>query len=795
MRPFIILVAVLFVCCAQLVAGDIYSLHPHPKEAYLKSPLTQFKVTKSVYIITDQSLDRRCYQAIHLFNEQLKNIIGDTLPVVQEIFAAAPTISFIQLGATDSSSLAFSSLPDAFLPDSEGYVIDADSTGITVFVKDVPASFNAVTTLLQLMTTIGPNTVVFACRIEDEPDYHDRWVFSGHNLLVTSQIDALKTIEDTMFMHKLNGLQQNDFKYNILDLMHAYTPWYFANVDSLKQYSDERNIAIIPGVAGIGYSDGILFNDPNLAEGAPAVATYYMESDTGRLIPDPNVTLPNGTFENLNANGDQFTGWSFYDGPNQSVFVDHNVYHSGNTSARCTNFAAGNSGSNCRFERSMACQPNHYYNMTAWCKTENFSGSLIQLLAIGSDGTKTQGLTFTEFSVPSTSNGWIQLPIAFNTFGNTQVSLYCGVWGGISGTIWWDDFQVQEAGLVNVLRRPGTPIKVWNKSTGKVYAESVDYAPIVDSIMLSNQGSYPYHTPVSFRRIQGGSIANGDSIMISFFHPLTVYPDNNSNGSVMVCVSEDTLYSILKHQIAGVDTLYHPQGFFLGHDEIRNMNRDSSCLKRGMTPAQLLDDNVAKCSQIVQNIEPNAKQFIWNDMFDSLHNAYNNYYFVNGDLTGDWNGLSHSLTIGNWNHDNREQSMQRFADMGFPQITAPYYDDNDTMNIRQWNITMRHIKNVQGEMYTTWANDYALLTPFADYAWNSAPYIFHTPIAINDTQFFANPSISALVYPDPVNDSDAIVNVVVGHTTCTGDSIVYDTLRVSSFNNYSGTLKNVQASC
>jgi hypothetical protein len=430
--------------------------------------------------------------------------------------------------------------------------------------------------------------------------------------------------------------------------------------------------------------------------------------------------------------------------------------------------------------------------MTAWCKTQDFSGSEVQLLAIGTDGTNSQGLTYTQYSIPATSNGWMQLSICFNTLQYSQVYLYCGVWGGTGGTIWWDDFTVQEAGLANVLRRPGTPIKVWNKHTAAVYSEGTDYVPIIDSVMLGNQGNYPYHTPVTFRSLPEGNIANGDTIMISFFHPLTVYSDNNQDGSVMVCLSEDTLYSILGHQIMGVDSLYHPQSFFLSHDEIRNMNRDSSCLERHMTPSELLDDNVARCSQIVKTAEPNAKQYIWSDMFDSLHNAYNNYYFVNGDLTGDWNNLSRSITIANWNFGARDQSMQRFANMGFSQITSPYYDQNDTVNIRQWNVTMRHVQNVLGEMYTTWSNNYSLLSPFADYAWNSAPYIFHTPV---DTSFFAHPSINALVYADPVNDSYAIVHVVVGHTTCNSDSIVYDTLRASSQNNYAGTLRGINSGC
>ena len=229
----------------------------------------------------------------------------------------------------------------------------------------------------------------------------------------------------------------------------------------------------------------------------------------------------------------------------------------------------------------------------------------------------------------------MQFQVVFNTFDNTSILLYCGAWGATSGTIWWDDFTVQVCGLVNVLRREGAPLSVINKHTGKIYTEGKDYATIYDSLLNNNQGNYPYHTPLTFQSLPGGAIANGDMIFVSFSHPLTANSDNNQDGSVMVCLSEDTLYSILQHQIAGVDSLYRPANYFMSHDEIRNMNRDSSCLRRNMTPAQLLNNDVQQCSSIIQGIRSNAQQYIWSDMFDSLHNAHNDYYFVNGDLAGD----------------------------------------------------------------------------------------------------------------------------------------------------------------
>src|SRR5690349_2471858 len=111
-----------------------------------------------------------------------------------------------------------------------------------------------------------------------------------------------------MAAYKLNGMLQSDYKYFILDQQPAF---YFDSVARFRAMSSQRKIEIIPSVAGIGYSNGHLTHDPNLAEGMQATAYYRVEGDSGRLLHDPRVSLPNGSFESVDANG-RFTGWSFY---------------------------------------------------------------------------------------------------------------------------------------------------------------------------------------------------------------------------------------------------------------------------------------------------------------------------------------------------------------------------------------------------------------------------------------------------------------------------------------------------
>jgi hypothetical protein len=167
---------------------------------------------------------------------------------------------------------------------------------------------------------------------------------------------------------------------------------------------------------------------------------------------------------------------------------------------------------------------------------------------------------------------------------------------------------------------------------------------------------------------------------------------------------------------------------------------------------------VKKCDSIIQEVHPGAERFDWSDMFDSLHNAHNNYYLVNGDLSGDWNLIPKDFTIVNWNGGNMSQSLNFFSKLGFSQITSPYYDVQNTNNIRSWRLAMDTIPNMRGMMYTTWANDYSFLTPFADYAWSAGPMIVHEPPNLFETITNGEyVQINANIYPDPYNPADSIV--------------------------------------
>ncbi len=773
-------------CIAQQ-SSILANLHPRPKVSYFRSAGT-FVITPATPILIS---DTSSAQALDYLERMLQQTLGYTLAPFRGNFMEG-VAGAIYLGEAGSypaldSALAASLASGETMPPAEGYVMDVSQHGILLTGTDPNGTFNSISTFAQLLQ----NSALPMVHINDWPDYPIRWVFSGHNLIEQSQVAALETIEDTMAAHKLNGLQQNDFKNNIYSVFEGSYPQYFYNVDSLQAYSAKSNVEIIPGVFPFGWSEGILFHDPDIAEGIPTTTSYLIQSDTGIVLTDPNMILPNGGFENI-SNG-QFTGWSYYDGPNQSMFVDSTTVHSGKYSARCTNFTAGNPAGDARFIRSLNCKPFHGYHMSVWINTQNFQGEEVQLLAIGYNGAQSTSLTYTAFPVPSTSNGWNQYNVVFNTLTYDSLYVYCGVWGGSAGTIWFDDFVVEDAGMTNVLRPRAEIPAVSEAGKSSNCVEGKDYAPIIDSVMEQNEGSYPWHTSPRFTVLPGSAIKNGDTVQVHFIRPNPVENDGTGDGSTMVCVSEDTLYSIIQNQLSLVDAQYHSNKYFMSHDEIREMNWDTACTSRHVSPAVELADNVKKADSIIQEVHPGAERFDWSDMFDSLHNAHNNYYLVNGDLSGDWNLIPKDFTIVNWNGGNMSQSLNFFSKLGFSQITSPYYDVPNTINMRDWRLAMDTIPNMRGMMYTTWANDYSFLTPFADYVWSAGPMIVHIPVRVIDT--FGYPmNLGADVFSDPYLPSDSITAVTAtviyypdSEVKIPRDTITVPFQRVSS-NHYTGSV-------
>lgn len=540
--------------------------------------------------------------------------------------------------------------------------------------------------------------VLMAVVEDDSPRYDQRWFYAATNLQVAANADRLVELIGQAARAGYNGVMLADYKFNILDRVPDF---YFPNVKKVQKAAEEAGIAIIPAVCPIGYSNGLLAHDPNLAEGLPVQDAPFVVR--GReAVPQPSgAALRNGDFEE--ADGDKLRGMGFQDGPGKSTFVDRTVKHRGSGSLR---LAADGPDPNKRVSQPLSVRPHAVYRLSAWIRTDGLTvPNDFRLLAIGA-GEPGRVLTFFEGGIAPTQD-WKRVEVVFNSLDFDRVNLYAGIWGQGQGSAWVDEWTIEELGLVNVLRRPGCPLRIASEDGRTVYQEGKDYEPIADPKLgqVPYAGEYEFgHEAPRIRLTAGSRLKDGQKLRVSWFHPVLTH-----GTQIMVCPSEEKTYDLLRDQVRRVNELLHSRTFFLSHDEIRVLNWCAACQARKLTPGQILADNVRRCAQIVREVRPDAEVVVWSDMFDKHHNAVPSYYLVNGTLEGSWEGLPRDAIIANWNGGQKRPSLDFFAGRGHRQILAGYYDADDLSGFTGWDEAARGVPNVIGFMYTTWQAKYGLL--------------------------------------------------------------------------------------
>jgi len=445
--------------------------------------------------------------------------------------------------------------------------------------------------------------------------------------------------------------------------------------------------------------------DPNDVEGVLSRdALFVARGGLATFQPDNPTKVVNGDFEQ--ADGDKLAGWTLQDNPGVTTFADHEVVHSGKTSLRMQDFAK-NDGQHCRVSQPLALQPYRQYHISIWVRTEDLRSASPEVKVLTPDAE--YGISFQTFRVEGTQ-GWREYDVVFNSLNHSSAQLYVGTWGGDRGKFWLDDLSVEEIGLVNVLRRPGTPVTVKGEN-GTGYEEGKDYARVGDPNLRPWQA---YHEMPTITLTAGSRIKEGERLRVSYYHPVIVYEDR-----LTVCLSEPSVLEGWKQEVVRVNELLHPDGFMMSHDELRVMNQCALCQSRKSTPGQILADNVRRSAKIIRDLRPDAEIWVWNDMFDPMHNAVpSGYYLVNGPLTDSWKGLDKDVGIMNWHGGLEGKNCQFFADLGLRQILSGYYDgDEDGAAIAKWRGNTKDVPGIVGAMYTTWEDKYDAMEVWAEKAW------------------------------------------------------------------------------
>ncbi len=445
--------------------------------------------------------------------------------------------------------------------------------------------------------------------------------------------------------------------------------------------------------------------DPNNSEGVEVRdALFVAHNGVATFRPDNPTQIANAGFER--ATGNQLAEWELQDDPGVTTFVDHQVFHSGQASLRMEEMGK-NQYRHCRVAQPIKLQPYREYDLSAWIKTEKMNPSNPELKVLLPD---TSGaISFQTFPTQSTQD-WRQCHVVFNSLNNTEARLYIGSWDGQHGKMWLDDVAINEIGLVNVLRRAGTPVTV--RGDGHMqYQEGADYERIVDP-QLNPWNAY--HDRPVIKLTAGSRIHEGERLRVGYYNSTVVYEDR-----VTSCLSEPSIFSEWRQEVKRADDLLHPAGFLMSHDELRVINQCALCQGRKLTPGQILADNVHKSAAIIRSIRPDAEIWVWNDMFDPMHNALpSGYYLANGPLTDSWKGLDKDVGIMNWMGEAKGKNCAFFDKLGLKQMLSGYYDgDEKGKDIATWLGNTKDVKGLTGVMYTTWADKYDAMDVWAEKAW------------------------------------------------------------------------------
>jgi hypothetical protein len=502
----------------------------------------------------------------------------------------------------------------------------------------------------------------------------ERWVYLPANYQVDAEADRVISLLTRAKAAKYDHALIADSKFSRIGTLPEH---YFKNVERVKLAAAKLEIALVPALFPVGYSNDLLFHDPNLAEGLPVKdALFVVRGGKARHQADPAVALRGGGMDDRKAWG----------------FIDENL-----VTAEGAMESTATEG-NARLHQKLQVAPFRQYHVSVRIRSRGLGGGTPEIKALSPSG---RSLQWTNLGVKSDQD-WTTHHVTFNSLGNNEINLYFGIWGGHKGEVWWDDASIEECGMVNLLRRPGAPLTIRHED-GKTLKEGTDYDAPVDPL----SGTKPW--PGEFTAwheapdIATHGLADGTRLRVSYFHPHIIY-----DGQVCGCVEEPGFQKLLEDQANRVTRLWGAKSHLMSHDEWRVLGWDESCLKSGRTPGQIAANNLRFCTQIMRKTAPGARILVWSDMFDPQHNAVADYYFANGSLTESWEGLDPDVTVMNWNFAKREKSLMFFAARGNRQIIAGFYDE-PLENTRRWLESAKIIPKIDGFMYTTWRNDYSKL--------------------------------------------------------------------------------------
>ncbi len=532
------------------------------------------------------------------------------------------------------------------------------------------------------------------------------WVYCSVNFQVEKSTTDLIALLKRAKAAGYTAAVVTDYKFGKLDDRPDH---YYKNLERTRLAAAELGLELIPCVAPIGYSNSILWNNPNLAEGIPMKDCPMIVRDGKATVANESNLLTGGAFEN--AEKQRPTGWDWCDGFGSTSALDTEVKHAGKSSLRIGDFKKGNENGNGRIARKIALRPFTEYRATLWIKTKDLEGGgELKVNVLPIDAPRRSSLSYQNLGAKRTQD-WTKHTVVFNSLEASSANFYIGIWSGSTGTFWIDDVELREAPGVNMVRRADCPVRLTDE-TGRIeYVEGRDFETWTDP----KSGTVPYagayitdQAPPAIVLTKESRIKESQKLLASCWHTVLVYDEQ-----VCCTLINEELFKHVAAQARLVEKYLKPKRYFMQHDELRVAGWNAFDAKRDTTAGKLLAENARRCIAAIRETNPKAGIMVWSDMFDPHHNAVDKYYLVATSLAGSWEGLSQDVLIVNWNSGKAEKSLGFFADRGHRQVIAGYYDNRGVAaDAKRWKSAVKGAA-IEAYMYTTWRNDYRDLEAWA----------------------------------------------------------------------------------
>jgi len=452
---------------------------------------------------------------------------------------------------------------------------------------------------------------------------------------------------------------------------------YFANFKFLQAKASQLGLVLIPRAMNAATPT---HSNKNLVGAFPIrESRFVVKKGKAVVLPDSLIEILNPGFEQANKNTPK--DWRV-DRKLSGLSIDRTVKHSENASV-CLDWKADVSSRRAqRIGQTVFVNPFRSYQLSFWAQTKNYS---TRHSGVGVYGKNQQPLYISLKQLFAAEQGWKKYSICFNSLNNTKATIWLGDFSsrGRQGKIWFDDVDLREIGLYNVVRRESLPVHVVSQEDKRVFTEGTDYVV----------GDGELQIP------ETSAIREGSVLYVSWYQMADV-----SGATPAASACHEEFFSTNKRLAQELNSLFTtPPGFLMnyrsGHGGWQVANWDPACGTRNS--GEYLANIIARSEKSLKEINPQYEIYLWNDVVDPYANSVNRFWLFKGPRDGALSGLSKGGIIMNNNHYRSEKSLRFFATSGYLQMIV---SDPKPKNLTAWLTTLgkverNGIRGVVGILY------------------------------------------------------------------------------------------------